>query len=304
MNPKKETGLVTVLYNGIDMLPDFFESLARQTYTGFRLYIIDNSPDPDVLEKSRELAEKYHLDYRFLRNEQNAGVAKGNNQGTDLALGDGCEFILFLNYDISFSEDTIFNMVNHARSENEKIVAPKIYYAGTNTIWMAGGVIHEHRGINSHRGIKKEDIGQFDEIEYTGYAPTCFLLVHRSVFDLIGQMDENYFVYFDDTDFVYRSLKKGLKICYFPHSQVHHKVSISTGGEESPFSVYYLTRNRFYFIIKNYAGFNRIRSLLYTVKNRLWWYLKADKKQRSSFRKGLADLPGMLALLRKEKNPI
>lgn len=302
MNAKNETGLVTVLYNGIEMLPDFFESLASQSYTHFRLYIIDNSPGPEVLEKSKELADKYQIRYEFLRNEENAGVAKGNNQGTNLALNDGCEYVLFLNYDIRFSEDTILDMVTHAKSENEKVVAPKIYYAGTNIIWMAGGIIREQKGINSHRGIKKEDTGQFDEIEYTGYAPTCFLLVHRSVFDLIGQMDENYFVYFDDTDFVYRALKKGLKICYFPRSVVHHKVSISTGGEDSPFSVYYLTRNRFYFIMKNFSGLNRIRSLLHTSKNRFIWYLKADKEQKASFRKGIADLPEMLSLLRKDKS--
>lgn len=304
MKSDKETGLVTVLYNGLDMLPDFFESLARQTYTGFRLYIVDNSPGPEVLEESRLLAEKYQIDYKFLRNSENAGVAKGNNQGTEMALDDGCEYILFLNYDISFGEDTILQMVNYARSEDEKIVAPKIYYAGTNIFWMAGGSISEKRGINSHRGIKKEDTGQYDEIEYTGYAPTCFLLVHRSVFDLVGQMDENYFVYFDDTDFIYRALKKGLKICYFPRSEVHHKVSISTGGEDSPFSVYYLTRNRFYFIIKNYSGSNRIRSLLYTMRNRFGWYLKADKEQRKSFRKGVSDLRDMLSLLRKNKSGI
>lgn len=295
-----ETGLVTVLYNAIEVLPDFFKSLNSQTYTRFRLYIIDNSPGPEVLEESINLAEKYQIDFRYVRNGVNNGIAGGNNQGTQMALDDGCEYVLFLNNDIHFPENTILDMVHHAKTAGEQIVAPKIYYAGTNIFWMAGGSINEKRGINHHRGIKKEDTGQFDEIEYTGFAPACFLLVHRSVFDRIGMMDENYFVYFDDTDFIYRALKDGMKICYFPPSRVYHKISKSTGGEESPFSVYYLTRNRFYFILKNFSGMSRYRSLLYTLWNRMGWYLKADTRQRNSFRRGLRDLPGMLAQLKRE----
>src|SRR5690625_5496978 len=70
--------------------------------------------------------------------------------------------------------------------------------------------------------------------------------------------------------------------------------------EESPFSVYFLTRNRFYFILKNFSGMSRYRSLLYTLWNRMGWYLKADTRQRNSFRRGLRDLPGMLAQLKRE----
>src|SRR5690625_5591308 len=66
-----ETGLVTVLYNAIEVLPDFFKSLNSQTYTRFRLYIIDNSPGPEVLEESINLAEKYQIDFRYVRNEVN-----------------------------------------------------------------------------------------------------------------------------------------------------------------------------------------------------------------------------------------
>src|SRR5690625_7972797 len=127
-------------------------------------------------------------------------------------------------------------MVHHAKNAGEQIVALKIYYAGTNIFWMAGGSINEKRVINHHRGIKQEDTGQFDEIEYTGFAPGCFLLVHRSVFDRIGMMDEHYFVYFDDTDFIYDAWIDGMQICYFHHSRLDHKTSNSREGEQHTFA--------------------------------------------------------------------
>ena len=58
------------------------------------------------------------------------------------------------------------------------------------------------------------DAGQYEKKEFTGYAPTCFMLVEAAVFERIGFMDERYFVYYDDTDFVWRAVKLGTELCY------------------------------------------------------------------------------------------
>src|SRR5690625_3081694 len=160
-----ETGLVTVLYNAIEVLPDFFKSLNSQTYTRFRLYIIDNSPGPAVLEARINLPEKYQIDFRYVRNEVNNGIAAGNNQGTEMALDDDGEYVLFVHNDIHVAENTSLGMVHHAQTAGEEIVAPKIYSAGTNIVSMAGGSISEKTGSDHPRCIKKEDTGQVDEID-------------------------------------------------------------------------------------------------------------------------------------------
>src|SRR5690625_7270444 len=90
-----ETGLVTVLYNAIEVLPDFFKSLNSQTYTRFRLYIIDNSPGPEVLEESKNLAGKYQIDFRYVRNEVNNGREGGNKHDAQMARDDGCESVVY-----------------------------------------------------------------------------------------------------------------------------------------------------------------------------------------------------------------
>src|SRR5690625_5927173 len=122
-----ETGLVTVLYNAIEVLPDFFKSLNSQTYTRFRLYIIDNSPGPEVLEESINLAEKYQIDFRYVRNEVNNGIAGGNNQGTQMALDDGCEYVLFLNNEIQYPENTILDIDTNSLTAVEINIALHIY---------------------------------------------------------------------------------------------------------------------------------------------------------------------------------
>ena len=60
MNKRPKIGLVTVLYNGIEVLEDFFVSLNNQTYKNFTLYVIDNSPDDNTLNEAIKLSNKFN----------------------------------------------------------------------------------------------------------------------------------------------------------------------------------------------------------------------------------------------------
>jgi len=100
-------------------------------------------------------------------------------------------------------------------------------------------------------------------------------------------MDESYFVYYDDTDFIYRAVNKGYKIFYMPDLEVMHKVSSSTGGSESLFTIYYTNRNRVYFLRKNFKGVKKLLPLVYTLVTRVGKSLVYDKKQRESMWKAV-----------------
>lgn len=258
-------GIVTVLYNSDEVLPDFFTSLAAQTGVRFRLYVIDNSAGDSGLQISRTLAEQYGVDARFIFNNANLGVATGNNQGIQMALDDGCEYVLLANNDTKFNDpDTLLHLVNRLSESGDAAATPKINYFASNKIWCYGGYISLLRATTPHYQQGKEDLGQLDHLRTVGYAPTCFMMIHRKTFDRIGMMDEKYFVYYDDADFVYRMGLAKLQITFVPECKIFHKVSFSTGGDFSPFSIYYGTRNRIYFIRKHFHGFRLGLSLFVT----------------------------------------
>lgn len=48
---KKEIGIVAVLYNSGKLLVNFFDSLKRQMYSNFVLYIVDNGYSSRFLPK-------------------------------------------------------------------------------------------------------------------------------------------------------------------------------------------------------------------------------------------------------------
>lgn len=263
-------GIVTVLYNSDAVLPDFFASLALQHEVPFRLYVIDNSSSDSGTQLSRELAQQCGIDVRVLFNNANLGVAKGNNQGIDMALADGCSHVLLANNDTKFGPGTLRELLAALSEKRELACTPKImYHDEPDRLWYGGGHINAWTMRTPHYGMRRIDQGQLDYQRHVNYAPTCFMLLDASVFDRIGLMDEQFFVYYDDTDFVWRLNGGGLRICYVPTAVVLHKVSSSTGGDRSPFSVYYLNRNRVYFIRKNLQGLQKTVAMGYFLATRL-----------------------------------
>jgi GT2 family glycosyltransferase len=263
-------GIVTVLYNSDEVLADFFASLAAQAGIRYRLYVIDNGTTDSGTRLSEELARRHGIDAVCIFNNANVGVAKGNNQGIALALADGCSHVLLANNDTAFGPATIGLLLDALVREHEQAATPKIMYHGEPTrLWYAGGHINAWAMRTPHHRLGEVDVGQTDDVRHVGYAPTCFMMIDARVFARIGQMDERYFVYYDDTDFVWRMAQDGIRIRYVPNSVVLHKVSTSTGGERSPFSLYYANRNRVYFIRKNLRGLQRAFAIAYMLATRI-----------------------------------
>lgn len=284
-------GIVTVLFNSEDVLPDFFESLARQEDVQYRLYVIDNSKTDIGSQLSRGLAERYGVEAEIVFNDMNVGVAKGNNQGIALAQRDGCSYIALANNDIEFKNPKLLAELVQCLEERQfSAVVPKILFHGiSNTIWFAGGRFSRIRATTPHLGEGQTDTGQYDRVRQIEYAPTCFMLVKSGVFEQIGAMDEKYFVYYDDTDFAWRMKQHKLKLGLSPQQVIEHKVSHSTGGGESEFSLYYGSRNRLYFIKKHYAGPVRLLATAYFLCTRAVKAALLTRAKRLSMLRGIRD---------------
>ena len=262
---------VTVTYNGATVLGPFLESALRQRGVVFHLVIIDNaSSDP-----TRVMLEAIN-DCRVttIFNDTNTGVAAANNQGIAWALDHGAARVLLINNDTEF-DDALFARLDTRLSElGVQALTPLIpFYAEPAFAWYAGGSFKKLRGmISFHDDYRRRIEILPTEARRVDYAPTCCLMVDSSVFAKIGTMDEQYFVYWDDSDFCWRMGLAGLAIWYDPHLRLLHKVSSSTGGSESDFSIKYTHRNQMYFIRKfhnNYWLFYAIVIMFLKISLRL-----------------------------------
>lgn len=283
LTKKPEIGIVTVLYNSAAVVNDFFETLNLQTFKNFVLYVIDNNSPDNSLVKVKELAKQVFFKVVIFEEQKNWGVAKGNNIGIEAALADGCEYVLLSNNDVVLERTTLKQLLQGMLKMGASMAVPKIYFHDTGLLWAAGGSFVYRSGSTRHFGTDQKDFGQFEIPKQIEYSPTCFMLIHRSVFERVGFMDENYFVYYDDTDFVWRATKIGSeKLFYIPTSCLWHKESSCTEGTHSDFTIRFMNRNLVYFAMKHFSFSHKMVIILYHV---LHYWMRERKRMNPAQKK-------------------
>jgi GT2 family glycosyltransferase len=251
MSEPAKVGVVTVTYNSQEVIDPFMRCMLNQSCGNFTLYAIDNCSKDATLQRISHYPDSRVV---LIANPRNVGVAEGNNQGIRAALQADCDYILLLNNDTEFDADLILTLCADCAKYQCDLVVPKImYYDRPDVIWYAGGGFNRSRATGFHYGINCRDTGEFDEPRQVDYAPTCCMLIRRDVFRQVGLMDARYFVYFDDTDFCLRARRRGQKLYYTSSTRLLHKVGSLTGGDESPFSILFTTRNHVFYLAKNFG---------------------------------------------------
>jgi len=262
MNSK--IGVITVTYNSANVLSDFLSSIKTQTHNNFVLYIIDNNSQDTTSDIIKQFDDSR---INYVQNSENLGVAAGNNIGIRLAMEENCDFILFLNNDTKFEENTFEKLIIGINEHGAELVAPIIYYYDKKDyIWSAGGDFDKIFKFEIyHIGFKEKDIDQYDNNRLITYAPTCCLLIKTETLREIGLFDENYFCYEDDVDFCYRATILNNKIMMCLSSfKFYHKVGALTNNKDSflsEFAIKYRTEN-FVYRCKKYFSFNKMILLL------------------------------------------
>lgn len=278
-------GIVTVTYNSGPVLSDFLDSLAQQSYRNFVLIVVDNASTDNTLELLR--ASNFP-DLVLIANPKNIGVAAGNNQGIRAALATHCEHVLLINNDVVFGPDLLLYLLSGLTQQSCDMTTPLIYFHESPTrIWAAAGEFQPLIGYRVyHQGENETDNGQYDRKRVVRYAPTCCVLLRGEVFKQVGLMDERYFVYSDDVDFMYRASLAGLSMFLIPEAKLWHKVNRLTGGEHSDFSLFYGTRGRTLFLCKHFGWFRgTFWTWLYLVFYWLKLLLGRDTWHRSAIRR-------------------
>ena len=249
-----KVAIITITYNSSNVIIPFLKCLSESSFKDFKLFIIDNNSVDDTVELIYKIKK---IDFQIIENKKNIGVAAANNMGIKLALEQGYQKVLLSNNDIVFDKNIIADLVNFSENQSSSISSLKIMYEHEkDKIWYCGGFFNFTKGlVPEHLGIGQPDLGQYNHLKHSDYAPTCFVLFDSKVFSEIGFMDEAYFVYFDDTDFL-QSKKKGThKLLINQKIKIFHKVGSLTStsnarGKKSNFFISQNIQNHFYFLKK------------------------------------------------------
>jgi GT2 family glycosyltransferase len=263
-------------YNGLHHLQDCYDSLKKQSYKDFEIFLVDNNSSDDSIK----FTEENYPEVKIIRFNYNSGFAIAVNQGIKVSAS---EFVLLLNNDTECDVNFLSEMLSGMKDKETGSVACKmINFDKRDTIDDAGDFI-KAKGSPYARGYGVQDIGQFDRDEYIFGACAGAALYRKEVFDKIGYFDEDFFAYYEDVDFSFRMQLFGYKCYYNPKAVCYHKRGATTGGK-SEFQTMLCEQNLVQLRLKNYPAGMYLKNLPYFTAVRVKrYYLFLTKHSFSLF---------------------
>jgi len=233
---------VVLSWNGREDTLDCLASLREVRFEPLTVVVVDNGSS----DGTAEAVEAAFPEAVVVRSEENLGFSGGNNLGIREALRRGGDYVLLLNNDTLVDPGMVAALVTEAEGrEDAGALCPLMYYAHEEgLIWYAGADFDPRRGHNGRlAGYRERDTGRYSEVREITQASGAAMLVPARVIDEVGGLDENLFLHVEDVEWSLRIGRAGYRLYFVPSATLRHKVSVDSGGEQSPSLAYYGTRN-------------------------------------------------------------
>lgn len=253
-----KVSIILLNYNGANDTIQCIKSIKEnEKNLDYDIVVVDNKSTDDSIKKLEKLEGII-----FLKNEENRGFAAGNNYGIKYAIDNGAEYILLLNNDTEIEKNAISIMLeNYKKHKEVGIMGARIMYSDNKElINYCGGHINFTKATVVHEHYREKYVKEDIECKQTDFITGCTMLFSKEIIEKVGYLPEEYFMYYEDADYCIKTKEKGFKLFISLNSIIYHKVSSSSGGEQSPFSIKWGTRNRIVFMSK----FRQYTSGIYT----------------------------------------
>ena len=235
-------GVISVNYKSHSQISRCLTSLKQTCREELHFIIVDNSPTCEI-----DLIAQKHPDIIAIVPGSNLGFAGGCNCGIAYAHDQHLDYILLLNPDTRAEHDFIAVLLNElAKEERWAVAGPKIvwdtpqrelWYGGARMNWWLGGPVQVLDDRQDTAGPS----------QVVPFLSGCAMLIKASALQTVGLMAEEYFLYYEDTDYSLSFIQAGFEIVYVPSALLIHEASSSVGFQSRDY-VYYFSRNRIWFM--------------------------------------------------------
>ncbi len=237
--------VVIVNYNGGEMLARAVASVKQQTFTDYRLIVVDNASSDDSIA----LMEAGNPCVEVLPAGANLGFAAANNLA--VRRYPGSRWIALLNPDAFPEPLWLQTLVDAARVHPDSAAfASRTIDARDDTLLDGAGDACHISGRYWRRGHRCSASRHYLQREEIFSACAAAALYSRPAWEQVGGLDEDFFCYGEDVDLGFRLQLAGYKCLYIADAIARHYGSALT-GERSDFSTYHGQRNLLWVYVKN-----------------------------------------------------
>ena len=225
-----DLSVVIVSWNTRALLKDCLDSLftggGLEGVVGAEVWVVDNASSDNSAGMVREM----YPGVQVIENRENVGFARANNQALRKARG---RYLLLLNSDTVVPRGALRDLVRVMNDQpNASVASPLLLNADGSPQWCWArfpGLTSELSGTldRSQSPYPLDDFADLDRRR--GMAPfvadwvggACFL-VRASAVTSVGLLDENFFMYSEETDWCRRFYSRGGNTLLIPSVTVTH----------------------------------------------------------------------------------
>jgi hypothetical protein len=211
----------------------------------YEIIVVDNASG----DRLGDFLAVQHPEVKFIALDRNDGYAAGNNRGIEAASG---RYVLVMNPDITVRPGAIDAMVKFMDDNPAVGVSgPKLLKPNGQVDESCFRFHHWMTPIYRRTPLGRLPVGQRENGRYTmsdfdrqqtrdvDWLLGAVLMVRRSALERVGQLDEKYFLYFEDTDWCRRFWQAGYRVAYFSGATMvhcHERASAQVAWMLGPFN--------------------------------------------------------------------
>jgi len=287
--PSVLVSVCIVNYNNQELLARCLDSvLVESKEVSLEVLVADNGSTDDSVAWLKQV----HPEIRLFENGANLGFGAASNQLIRASSG---EHLLLLNNDCVLSPACLQQLLLCQASDRNigitgcrVLTGSKVLQPTCDSIGPMGFLLpNVRKAIDSHflsfgkpgksqmaRMRRYEIRNGYDRVHEADFVAGVCMMIRRAVFQSIGELDENFFLYYEDVDYCLRARQAGWKVVYTPLGTASHFVQPKERKSapervrmESWWSAYYFVRKHYG---RNWASALFLRYLLQSIAALLW----------------------------------
>ncbi|MHC4396281.1 MAG: glycosyltransferase family 2 protein [Planctomycetota bacterium] len=226
---KMDVSIVIVSWNTNDILRKCLLSVCEQTRDiMLEVIVVDNAST----DGSTEMVKKNFSSVILIENSKNLGFSTANNQGIAIAKG---RYVLLLNSDTIILNDVISKTVSFAdNNPDAAVVGCKVLnpdrslqpscFMFPSILNMLLSTTYLYKIFSKNKFFGRERMTWWDRSDsrQVDAVTGCFMVVRREAIEQVGLLDEQFFMYGEETDWCYRFKQAGWKVLFTPTGEIIH----------------------------------------------------------------------------------
>ncbi|KAA6349608.1 N-acetylglucosaminyl-diphospho-decaprenol L-rhamnosyltransferase [termite gut metagenome] len=225
-----DVSIIIVNYNTRNLTLQCLVSIYEKTKgISFEIIVVDNAS----LDNSVEYIKKEFPQVTCIENNINVGFGKANNQAVRICKG---KYLFFLNSDTILIDNSIvlfFYYLENCKVKSVCCCGASLLDMQQNLTGSAGNfpsLLQEFLDIGFYIFCSKIYKRKFsiafhvhgNEIIEVDYICGADIFIKKEIFNLVGGFDENYFMYYEETDMFYRLKNLNYKSIIIPNINIIH----------------------------------------------------------------------------------